>query len=31
MPGRLGLSTPWARSALTGQDRQDVIDAIPDG
>ena len=31
MSGKLGLSTPWARSALTGPDRQDVTDAIPDG
>ncbi len=31
MPGSLGLSTPWARAALTGQDRRDVADAIPDG
>jgi hypothetical protein len=29
--GKLGLTTPWARAALTGPDRQDVIDAIPEG
>ena len=29
--GTLGLTTPWARAAITGPDRQDVIDAIPSG
>ena len=29
--GTLGLTTPWTRAALVGQDRQDVIDAIPSG
>ena len=31
MSGKLGLSTPWARDALQGEDRKDVTEAIPDG